>query len=86
MVNQTNEQRILQAEIQALIDPLLRTASLRKMAVVGFVFGGDAAPIMIRFGNTKESGPELAALYLKLSDIAEEKETAGQAITTTLTP
>jgi hypothetical protein len=46
------------------------------LAVVGFVFGADP-PIMIRFGNTTETGPELAELYLRLSDITEEKETEG---------
>ena len=73
---ETLEQRILSLEMEDLIRPLILKATSSNLAVFGFVFGADP-PIMIRFGNTKETGPELAELYLRLSDITEEKETEG---------
>jgi hypothetical protein len=76
---ETPEQRILSLEMEDLIRPLILKATSNNLAVAGFVFGAEP-PIMIRFGNTTETGPELAELYLSLSDIAEEKETEGNII------
>jgi len=84
-MSDSNEQKIIRAELSALVEDLILAATRNKCAVVGFVIGADP-PLMIRFGNTKETGPELAALYLKLSDLAEERETSGQIIRQTIKP
>jgi hypothetical protein len=76
---ETNEQKIAREEISAVVASLLRIATKNKCAVVGFVIGAEPA-LMIRFGNVKEKGPALAELYLKLSDISEEKEESGETI------
>lgn len=68
---ESNLQKIAKAEIRAAVETLIHAATNNKVAVVGFVFGPDPA-IFIRFGNTTESGPALAELYLKLADTAEE--------------
>jgi hypothetical protein len=81
----SNESKIAHAEIRAAVEVLIRAATKNKAAVVGFCFGVDPA-LFIRFGNVKESGPALAALYLKLSDYAEERETGGKVIEDRIEP
>lgn len=76
---ESNESRIARAELRAAVEKLVLAATKNKAAVIGFIFGANP-PVMIRYGNVTESGPALAALYLKLADMAEEKETKGMVI------
>lgn len=82
---ESNESRIARAELRAAVEKLVLAATENKAAVIGFIFGAEP-PIMIRFGNVTESGPALAELYLKLADMAEEKETAGMVIEDRIKP
>jgi len=85
MTSESVEHRIIRLELRDAVERLVRVATKSRAAVTGFVFGADPA-ILIRFGNTTETGPELAALYLKLADLVEEKEASGLVIQDRIRP
>lgn len=80
-MEENNEIKIRRAELMVNIRPLVLKSTEFGAGVIGFVFGGDP-PVLIRFGNIQERGPELTEVLLKLSDISEEKELEGKIIET----
>ena len=65
------------AEIQMLVDNLLRTAAKHKVAVVGFAFSAEN-PMIINFSNTK--GGDGLELYKELVEMCQEKRRTGDVI------
>jgi hypothetical protein len=83
-MKETNEQLIARKEIKDALETLLRACQRNKAAFVGFVFGTDP-PILLQFGNVKETGSELTALLVGLGDLADEKEQDGLTLKDPLT-
>ena len=69
--NETNEQLIARTEIKAALAGLMRVVNKNHAALTGFVWGVDP-PMIIRFGNVTEQGPDFTAMLVKLGDIAEQ--------------
>lgn len=84
-MTESSESKIARAEIRVAVEKLVRVATKNHAAVVGFVFGADP-PLLVRYGNITERGPALAALYLQLSDFAEEKEMSGEVVEDRIKP
>ena len=70
---ESNEEKIAKAELKSLIEPLLRAATVNKVCIAGFIWGANPS-LMIRFQNVVESGPDLAAILIELSSLAEDAE------------
>lgn len=81
---ETNESRILRAEIKAALENLLYICNKNAVGFCGFVFG-DNPPLMIRFGNVKEKGEEFTTLLAALCVLVEEREADGRVINDPLT-
>ena len=78
-VNETNEQYIARKEIKSALEVLQEVCKRNKAAYVGFVMSAEP-PLIIRFGNVTEQGADFAALLLKLTEIADEKEAIGNVV------
>lgn len=64
------------AEISALVEALIRRATVEGFVMCGFLGHEDGR--MLNFGNVKETGTELAELYRQTADIIERKYALGQ--------
>jgi hypothetical protein len=78
-MKETNEQRIARIEIKDALEALLQACQNNKAGFCGFVWGTDP-PIIIRFGNVNETGPDFTALLLKLEDLVNERLDRGVVI------
>lgn len=83
--NESNQSKICRLELRDGAEKLVRAATKNKACIVGFIFGMEPQ-IFIRFGNVTESGPDLAELYIRLTDMAEDKEMSGQVIKDRIEP
>lgn len=73
---ETNESRIARAEIGEAAKQFIRVVKRNKACVAGFVWG-DNPPVLVQFRNISETGADLTAVLLKLSDMADEKVAKG---------
>ena len=81
----TNEQKIAQAEISEAVRKLVYACNHNNAGVVGFAFSANP-PLVVRFGNVTETGPQLTKVLIQLSDLAEEIEADGKAIRKPIPP
>lgn len=70
------ESNNMPAEVQSLIEELIRTAEKHKIVVAGFAFGAEPACLM-NFGNCSDYGD--IELYTELCSISDDKRRKGLA-------
>ena len=73
---ETPEQAVAHREVKSAIQHLKDVAEHHSCAIVGFVFGIDP-PIIFKFSNVSQKGPDFTELLLKLEDMSNDKIDKG---------
>ena len=71
------ESNNMPAEVQVIIEDLIRTAEKHKIVVAGFAFGAEP-PCLMNFGNCSDYGD--IELYAELCSISDDKRRKGQNV------
>jgi RNase H-fold protein (predicted Holliday junction resolvase) len=61
------------------LENLLQACRNNRVAFCGFAWGIDP-PMLMRFGNVKEQGPDFTELLLKLANLAKERQEQGLVV------